>query len=246
MLRLGFRAADVAQLHLSQNWVAAKIAKVRKAYNFKLISVDRTGTAEGLAVGQTFSETTATKFCCLLLILFGSVVSGCVSSPPLGASGGASTVNVSDGLRDRLWEQAVVVLNRNHFQVARESKLEGIIETEYRGGSGLLEPWHPDSTGLANRVESTLQSIRRRIFVTMVSSGPGTMTVSVRADKEIEDVPGLAANYEGGATFSENQPLTRDLDQVVGQSGASRWVSIGRDPLLERKLLSEILGTGRW
>ena len=52
----------------------------------------------------------------------------------------------------------------------------------------------------------------------------------------------LAAVYEGGATFSENQPLNRDLDQVVGQSGPSRWLPVGRDPLLERKILSEIQG----
>jgi hypothetical protein len=134
------------------------------------------------------------------------------------------------------------VLNRNHFQVARESKLEGIIETEYRGGSSVLEPWHPDSVGFANRLESSMQSIRRRVLINMASTGPGLMTVSIRADKELEDVPGLAASYEGGATFSENQPLQRDLDQVVGQAGPSRWLSIGRDPLLEHKLMSEIMG----
>ncbi len=167
---------------------------------------------------------------------------GCLSSPPKANPRGASTIQVSDSARDPMWERAVVVLNRNHFQVARESKLEGVIETEYRGGSGLLEPWNPDSVGLSNRMESTLQSIRRKVTVTMQSTGPGTMNVNVRADKELEDLPGLAANYEGGATFSENQPLSRDLDQVVGQSGPSRWISIGRDPLLERKLLNEIQG----
>jgi len=173
--------------------------------------------------------------CCAL-----PAICGCLSSPPKAASGGSSTIQVADNQRDSLWERAVVVLNRNHFQVARESKLEGIIETEYRGGSSILEPWHPDSVGFQNRMESTLQSIRRRVTINMQSSGGGIMTVHVRVDKEIEDLPGLAANYEGGATFSENQPLNRDLNQVVGQSGPSRWISIGRDPLLERKLITEI------
>ncbi len=171
-------------------------------------------------------------FCC----------AGCAWTPPKAAAGGASTIQVSDSYRDSLWERAVVVLNRNHFQVARESKLEGIIETEYRGGSSLMEPWHPDSVGYANRLESSLQSIRRRVFINMQSAGPGQLIVLVRAEKEIEDLPGLAANYEGGATFSESQPLNRDLNQVVGQSGPSRWLPLGRDPLLERKLLSEIQG----
>ena len=167
---------------------------------------------------------------------------GCLSSPPKAGMVGGSTLQVADGQRDALWERAVVVLNRNHFQVARESKLEGIIETEYRGGANILEPWHPDSVGFLNRMESTLQSIRRRVTINMQSSGGGTMLVNVRVDKEIEDLPGLAANYEGGATFPEYQPLNRDLNQVVGQSGPSRWLPVGRDPLLERKLANEIQG----
>ena len=165
---------------------------------------------------------------------------GCLSSPPKAPAVGSSSIQLSAQYRDSLWEHAIVVLHRNHFQVARESKLEGVIETEYRGGSNLLEPWHHDSVGSENRLESTLQSIRRRVVVSMQSSGSDLMTVSVRVDKEIEDLPGLAANYEGGATFQESQPLSRDLDQVVGQTGPSRWLSIGRDPLLERQMLSQI------
>lgn len=166
---------------------------------------------------------------------------GCVS-PPRASAQGSSFVQIANGQRDALWERAVVVLNRNHFRVARESKLEGVIETEYRGGSNLFEPWHPDSVGVLNRMESTLQSIRRRVVVGMQSGGAETINLSIRVDKEIEDLPGLAANYEGGAAFPDNQPLNRDLTQVIGQSGPSRWISIGRDPLLERKLLAEIRG----
>lgn len=169
-----------------------------------------------------------------------ALCSGCLSAPLTAPAVGSSVIQVSADYRDSLWEHAVVVLHRNHFQVARESKLEGVIETQYRGGSNILEPWHQDSVGLENRLESTLQSIRRRVNISMQSSGIGLMTVSVRVDKEIEDLPGLAANYEGGATFQESQPFNRDLDQVVGQSGPSRWLSIGRDPLLERKLLAQI------
>ena len=191
---------------------------------------------------NSLRELLATTMSVVLTIAIICCCAGCLSTPPKAAAGGASTIQVSDSYRDSLWERAVVVLNRNHFQVARESKLEGIIETEYRGGSNLLEPWHPDSVGYANRLESTLQSIRRRVVINMQSAGPGLMTVLVRADKEIEDLPGIAANYEGGATFSESQPLNRDLNQVVGQSGPSRWLPLGRDPLLERRLLNEIQG----
>jgi hypothetical protein len=201
---------------------------------------DDTGSREGRTVRVRFRNLVRTTP--PLLLAIGFSCAGCLSTPPAGSIGGASTIQVSDAHRDLLWERAIVVLNRNHFQVARESKLEGIIESEYRGGSNLLEPWHPDSVGYANRLESSLQSIRRKIVIHMQTAGPGLMTILVRADKEIEDLPGIAANYEGGATFSESQPLNRDLNQVVGQSGPSRWLPIGRDPLLEHKLLNEIHG----
>ena len=139
-----------------------------------------------------------------------------------------------------MWERTVHVLNENHFLVARESKLEGVIETEYRAGSNLLEPWHPDSVGFDNRLESTLQSIRRKVTVSFGQSGTDQILVSVRVDKEIEDLPGLAATYEGGASFPESDPLSRDLSQVIGQTSPSRWLPLGRDPLLEGRITEQI------
>lgn len=144
--------------------------------------------------------------------------------------------------RDGVWERAVAVLHQNHFEVGRESKLEGVIETTWRAGSSVFEPWHPDSVGTHSRVESTLQSIRRRVTVNMQSSSPGQMLVNVRVDKEIEDLPGIAATTEGGATLSESRILDRDLRPLIGQSSPSRWLPAGRDVLLESKLLSELQG----
>ena len=169
-----------------------------------------------------------------------SVICGCLSGPPVNHPVGSSAVQVPAQQFDVMWERTVATLNRYHFRVARESKLEGVIETDYRAGSNLFEPWHRDSVGHASRLESTLQSIRRRVVVTFENSGPDLVTVNVRVDKDIEDVPGIAANYEGGATFPESQPLQRDLDQVVGQSGPSRWISKGTDPLLEAEILRHI------
>ena len=166
---------------------------------------------------------------------------GCALGPqPTNVLNAPNAIEVSADRYDVMWERTVAVLNQYHFTVARESKIEGVIETHYRAGSNLLEPWHHDSVGYANRLESTLQSIRRRVIVTFQTTSPGMVNISVRVDKEIEDVPGLAANYEGGATFSEAQPLERDLDQVVGQVGASRWLPRGTDPALESKLMRDI------
>lgn len=142
--------------------------------------------------------------------------------------------------RDQMWERAIAVLHEMHFLVARESKLEGVIETEFRAGSGLLEPWNKDSVGYTNRLESTLQSIRRRVTISFQETSPDYIMIMVNVEKQIEDVPGLAANYEGGATFSESQPLQRDLDQVIGQAGPSRWLPRGSDPQLEGEIMRRI------
>ncbi len=167
--------------------------------------------------------------------------SGCLSGPNSSAPVvGSSAVELPADQHYVTWERTVAVLNDLHFTVARESKQEGVIETHYRTGSNLLEPWHHDSIGYANKLESTLQSIRRRVVVTFQSVSPETMMVNVRVDKEIEDLPGLAANYAGGATFPESQPLERDLDQVVGQSGPSRWISRGTDRALESEIMRRI------
>lgn len=182
----------------------------------------------------------STRNSLLALVCLLASICGC-TSPPLASPTAASPgIRLNESQRDAWWERSVGVLNNNHFQIARESKLEGVIETTWRGGSGVLEPWHGDSVGISNRLESTLQSIRRRVIVLLQSSADSTLVLSVRVDKEIEDVPGLAASYEGGATFSDSQPLNRDLSQVVGQTGPSRWIPVGRDPLLEQKILAEI------
>ena len=77
-------------------------------------------------------------------------------------------------------------------------------------------------------------------MITFQPAGDGGNFINVRVDKEIEDIPGLAANSTGAATFGENQTLERDLDPVVGQAGATRWLPRGRDPALEQVLNTSI------
>jgi hypothetical protein len=93
--------------------------------------------------------------------------------------------------------------------------------------------------GVENRLESTLQSIRRRMIVN-VTPAPGGHWISVEALKELEDLPGLAANSPGAATFQESRPLQRDLDVVVGQTAPSGWILLGRDVLLEQAYLCRL------
>lgn len=158
---------------------------------------------------------------------------------PVAATPVSNPIAVRSQNPEDLWERTIDVLHGFQFQVEREDRLTGVIETDYTVGSGCLEPWRHDSIGHVNRLESTLQSIRRRVRVRL-SHGNGAYVVSVEAFKEKEDLPGLAANSPGGATFQEDSPLQRDLNPVVGQTTASGWILLGRDFALEQAILSNL------
>jgi hypothetical protein len=142
---------------------------------------------------------------------------------------------------DVMWERTIDVLHDYHFNVERENRVARVIETAPRIGSNLFEPWHRDSVGLPSRLESTLQSIRRRVVVTFIpSDAPGAFLVNVQAIKEQLDANGQGVGSAGGATFLESEPLTIDLDPVLGSSTTAGFISLGRDANLEQALLHSL------
>ncbi len=145
-------------------------------------------------------------------------------------------VRANDG--EFVWERTVDVAHNYLFEIERENKLDGMIETRYKTGAGVFEPWHPETIGTANRLESSLQSIRRKAIFSVTPVEGGYM-VGVQTIKELEDVA-AAANSAGAATFLDNNPLQRDLNVVVGQATPSGWINQGRDPVLEQALLKSL------
>jgi hypothetical protein len=177
----------------------------------------------------------------IALILVGLCVSGsgCAMRRPVIAG---NPIFVPAQNEDAAWERTVDVVH-DYFDIARENRIlgsqPGIIETRWRIGANVLEPWHHDSHGLDNRLESTLQSIRRRAFISLTPAEGGYL-VSVEVFKEIEDLPGVANTTVGGATFHLASPLRRDLDLVTGQSSQSTWDPLGRDEVLENEMLRRV------
>jgi hypothetical protein len=136
-------------------------------------------------------------------------------------------------------ERAADVLARYNFEVDTTNQVEGTIATRYKVGSSILEPWHRETIGFDNRMESTLQSIRRKVLVHFVRVEGGYL-VSVEALKEIEDVTAPTPNSPGGSTFSPNYPIRRDLSQVLGQASPPGWIPLGRDATLEQDMLCRL------
>ncbi len=171
------------------------------------------------------------------------LVTGCAALRP-GPRGVQSVTNpfpVQTSNEDVLWERTIDVLHSFHFEIERENRLARVIETRPRVGSGILEPWHHDSVGLASRLESTAQSIRRTVIVTLIPTDRAdTFHVSVQALKDREDYLGTSGHSIGAATFLESEPLQRDLSRVVGPSSRSQWIPIGRDLALEQAILQSL------
>lgn len=142
---------------------------------------------------------------------------------------------------ERTWEKCVDVLHQYKFTLQRENRPAGTIETDYKVGAGVLEPWHPDSVNAASRWESTFQSIRRKVIVRIIPDDEGAgYLVGIEAFKEREDLPGGVAKTRGASTFNEYEPGTQDLSRAIDQAPVSGWVPLGRDLALERDMLQSL------
>jgi hypothetical protein len=169
---------------------------------------------------------------------------------PLGPEIAAGIANpIAVPVADELfaWDQIADVVS-DYFTIAREQQarrsgeavMEGFIETAPQVGATWLEPHRRDSVGNFNRWESTLQTIRRRALVRVIPDAAGYL-VEVIVEKELEDLPKPEHATAGAATFRNDSSLpSRRLEQVNHTRSSPRWISLGRDPLLEQRILCDI------
>jgi hypothetical protein len=147
-----------------------------------------------------------------------------------------------------VWSQVVDAVD-DYFRISREQPvqnsneivLDGSIETSYRTGASLLEPWRKDSTVGFERLQSTLQSIRRRAIVTVRPLGPG-YTIEVIVQKDLEDTDRTQYATESTAATRHDGTVVR-RDQAYDDSPQTLgWIPLGRDTSLEQVILRDIFG----
>jgi len=145
------------------------------------------------------------------------------------------------------WDQVADVVS-DYFTIAREQRArrdgevwtEGRIETAPQDGATWLEPFRHDSVGSFNRWESTFQTIRRRAIVRVIPDAAGYL-VEVIVEKELEDLPNPEKATAGGAVFLNDDAIpSRRLEEVSRTRSSPRWLQLGRDPLLEQRMLGDI------
>ena len=135
----------------------------------------------------------------------------------------------------------------DYFRIKREERIrdsdgvmsEGWIETHPAIAGTLLEPWKKGSTRGFERVQATLQTIRRIAKVRVIPTG-NSYLVDVKVYKELEDL-----NQPVGATVTAPQfryDNALDVDsEGIGQTNIfAGWIPQGRDFSLEQKILRNI------
>jgi len=151
--------------------------------------------------------------------------------------------------KDVLWDQVVDAVD-NYFDIEREERVKrvgdyltvGRIDTVPISGATYLEPWRRDSVTQYDRLEATLQSIRRRATV-QVSPVEGGFLVDLAVHKELEDVPRPEYSPVASAAFRQTDSIERYEEPVGPQVAPQGWIPQGRDTALEYRILETIATT---
>ncbi len=137
-----------------------------------------------------------------------------------------------------VWRQTIEVIDE-YFDIAGENRIDGKIETYPQISATFLEPWRNDVTDGRDRLENTLQTYRRRAFVTLTRVSGG-FSIQVEVHRELEDLPHPVYANTGDAMFRTEMALHRE-QQVVGPLPVTRgWIHEGRDWKLESRILNDL------
>ncbi len=172
----------------------------------------------------------------LLLTLACCLAAGCVSAPPVAVP---NPITVRARSFEQVWNTTVQVLDE-YFDIAKEDRVTGRIETKPQVAATLLEPWRRDSLDWHDRLEATLQSERRRAIATVREVAPGQYAVTIEVYKELEDLPVPVRSPTGHALFRSEPTLHREYAVVTGEPVSSNWVNLGRDWKLEAQILADL------
>lgn len=159
----------------------------------------------------------------------------------------------------RVWETTVDVAGQFFDRFNREQPVrqiggiltKGRLVSYPQESPTLLEPWRLDAGGTDNRLENTLQTMRHWVDIQVVpaeqESGPdGTVGeirgfwISVRVYEELEQSRGSSRQTAGADTLRYEDSIERVADPVGEVEIHEGWVPMGRNTMLEQKILSRL------
>lgn len=126
------------------------------------------------------------------------------------------------------------------FEISYANRYDGRIETFPRISPGFEQPWKPGSPDHEQRLEATLQTIRRRAIVLIQPADDGGFFVQVTVFKELEDLPRPVRALAGAAAFRSDNTVDRQYEVIDPTVTESHWIPLGRDAHLEQILLQRL------
>jgi hypothetical protein len=167
------------------------------------------------------------------------------SQPPAAAYANPVFIPVADPLC--AWETTVAVVS-DYFRIEREEPvrlvgntlIEGSIVTAPEVSPTAFEPWRHDTADPEQRIENTLQSMRRRAVVRVIPAQGGHW-VDLAVFKELEDVVRPEQATAGAATFRYDDSLVGIVNPITGQQITKGWIPRGRDTSLEQYMIAHLL-----
>jgi hypothetical protein len=149
---------------------------------------------------------------------------------------------------DFVWNQVVDTVD-DYFQIDSEIRpmktgeqwLEGKLATFPEIGSSYFEPWRRDTVIGFQRLQSTLQTMRRTAKVQVVPNNAGYL-VEVTVNKDIEEVDRSLSGADGAAAARHDGSVVRTDPTLRGQPITLDWIEQERDNELEQQILREIQG----
>jgi hypothetical protein len=183
------------------------------------------------------SRTLAVLAAVALLLPAALAVPGCMTTRLNTVSANPLVVPSRDF--ESVWNATVRVLDE-YFDMESENRLSRKIVTQPRIGATLLEPWSGDSVGFHERLESSLQTIRRFAIARVTDLPGGGYQVKVEVYKELEDLSKPDRQAGGRAVFNNDFPVNRTRDVVGPVPLPIQWIPRGRDPKLEQAILARL------
>jgi hypothetical protein len=186
-----------------------------------------------------------------LVVLLGCFSEAHLPSQPVPVSySNPMLLNIQDP--DLLWDGIHDVLSQyfriedeRPIQRAGDTFLNGWLYASPKTGATLLEPWDHDSADCYQRLECTLQSIRRyavvRVEVHPAENGSYGFWVDVAVYKELENVRQPEHATAGSATFRNDVSPNRGATPGPPAGANQGWIPQGRDAAAEQLILGQIL-----
>lgn len=174
-----------------------------------------------------------------LVSLVACACSGCATTSGAQALS-ENPMIVPSGDFETVWRASVVAVDQ-FFDIASEDRTQRKIVTQTKSGATLLEPWENDSVGFQERLECTLQTIRRFAIITVNPSPTGQgWAVKVVVYKELEDLLQPDRQSIGRAVFNNQVPLNRSREVVGPVQAPPYWIRRGQDHKLEQAILAKV------